>query len=72
MANLSWSNIQEARNYLLKQCDWTQLVDVPLSDEDKEKWSTYRQALRDITKNFTNPDQVIWPTPPDIQDLNEP
>jgi hypothetical protein len=72
MANLSWSNIQEARNYLLKQCDWTQLVDVPLSDEDKEKWSTYRQALRDITKSFTNPDQVIWPIPPDIQDLNEP
>jgi hypothetical protein len=71
MANLSWSNIQEARNFLLKQCDWTQLSDVVISDEERHLWSEYRQQLRDITKNFTNPDQVIWPISPDIQKINE-
>ena len=72
MKNLSWSSIQEARNFLLKQCDWTQLTDVVMSDENKEKWVSYRKQLRDITSNFTNPDQVIWPMPPDIDYQNEP
>ena len=72
MKNLSWSSIQEARNFLLKQCDWTQLTDVVMSDENKEKWVSYRKQLRDITSNFTNPDQVIWPIPPDIDYQNEP
>jgi hypothetical protein len=71
MANLSWASVQEARNYLLKQSDWTQLLDVPLSEEEKEKWVTYRQELRDITKTFRAPEQVIWPVPPDLQSLNE-
>lgn len=71
MKNLSWSNIQEARNYLLKQCDWTQLSDVVMSEEKKQKWTNYRQQLRDITTNFTNPEQVIWPIPPDLEELNE-
>jgi hypothetical protein len=72
MKNLSWTSIQEARNFLLKQCDWTQLTDVVMSDENKQKWVTYRKQLRDITSNFTNPDQVIWPMPPDIDYQNEP
>lgn len=71
MANLSWASVQESRNYLLKQSDWTQLLDVPLSEEEKEKWVLYRQELRDITKTFRSPEQVVWPVPPDLQSLNE-
>jgi hypothetical protein len=57
MANLSWSNIQEARNYLLKQCDWTQLVDVPLSDEDKEKF--FFIFNRYFSKKYTKKSQLL-------------
>ena len=65
MANLSWSKTQEIRNILLKQSDWTQLSDVPLSEEEKQKWAVYRQSLRDITKDFLTPDRVVWPSRPE-------
>ena len=38
------------RNWLLKESDWTQFNDSPLSDSKKAEWVTYRQSLRDITK----------------------
>ena len=38
------------RNWLLKESDWTQFNDSPLSDSKKVEWATYRQSLRDITK----------------------
>lgn len=49
------------RNALLRESDWTQLPDVPLST--KEAWATYRQALRDITQQ-ADPFNITWPTPP--------
>ena len=27
-------------------------------------WKTYRQALRDITDTFENPNDVVFPEPP--------
>ena len=44
--------IRQTRNYLLQQCDWTQLPDSPLSDTKRSEWATYRQALRDITETY--------------------
>ena len=41
------------RNRKLKNSDWTQANDSPLSDEKKKEWATYRQALRDLTKTVT-------------------
>ena len=41
--------LREERNYLLSQCDWTQVVDSVLPN--KEEWKTYRQALRDLPSN---------------------
>lgn len=64
LINQKWINIRSQRVIYLKESDWTQLVDVALSDEKKEEWKIYRQALRDIT-NFESPDQVIWPTKPE-------
>jgi hypothetical protein len=58
-----WANIRNERKPLLSDCDWTQTVDAPLTTEQKVAWATYRQALRDITKQ-TNPDNIIWPTVP--------
>ncbi|HAI43094.1 MAG TPA: hypothetical protein DCM40_35835, partial [Maribacter sp.] len=30
----------------------------------KEDWKTYRQKLRDITKDVSNPDDIIFPNEP--------
>jgi hypothetical protein len=41
--------IRKQRDDLLAKSDWTQLPDAPLTDEKRAEWSTYRQALRDIS-----------------------
>ena len=41
------------RNRKLKNSDWTQANDSPLSDTKKAEWATYRQKLRDLTKTVT-------------------
>ena len=59
-----WKAIRSYRNYLLSQCDWTDTVSAQtrLSDTEKEQWNKYRQELRDITKSFSSPKDVIFPT----------
>lgn len=49
------------RNELLAASDWTQVEDSPV---DKQAWATYRQALRDVSKQSGFPWEVTWPTPP--------
>lgn len=58
-----WNSIRYRRNAELKECDWTQIPDSPLSEELKVEWKTYRQALRDITLQ-SDPYNIIWPTLP--------
>jgi len=48
------------RNKRLTETDWTASSDVTMSDA----MTTYRQALRDITKNATSLDDVTWPEKP--------
>jgi len=55
------SLIRQRRNELLKESDWTQIVDAPV---DKLVWANYRQALRDITQQSEFPAQVQWPVQP--------
>jgi len=52
------------RDKKLTESDWTQGNDSPLSEEKKIEWQTYRQALRDITDNYSNLEDVEWPTKP--------
>lgn len=68
---MSWNTIREIRNYFLKQSDWTQFDDVDMSDEEKRKWKEYRLKLRDITKTYRVPNEVVWPISPEIEKLNE-
>ena len=51
------------RGQKLAETDWSQGADVP--DALKTKYTTYRQALRDITKNYTSWVDVVWPTKPE-------
>jgi len=49
------------RNALLTATDYTQLSDSP---RDKQAWSVYRQALRDITGQAGFPGAINWPVEP--------
>lgn len=55
------TNQRQQRNKLLSECDWTQLAD---STADKQAWATYRQELRDLTKQSGFPWTITWPTAP--------
>lgn len=59
-----WAVIRQKRNELLKNCDWTQLADATLSEEKKQTWLTYRQALRDLPQSYDDPEKVVWPELP--------
>lgn len=52
------------REESLKETDWTQMNDSPLSDADKLKYRVYRQALRDLTmhENWPELQEEDWPT----------
>jgi len=52
------------RDEELQRSDWTQTNDSPLSDADKLKYRTYRQALRDLTthENWPELQEEDWPT----------
>ena len=56
------SSIRIQRNQLLEESDWTQSNDISL-DNDAD-WKTYRQTLRDITKQSGFPTDVTFPTKP--------
>jgi hypothetical protein len=64
-SNNRWSFIRERRTIKLKECDWTQLSDSPLTPEKKEQWQIYRQSLRDITLQ-SDPYNIVWPEEPGI------
>jgi hypothetical protein len=55
-----WAAIRNERNQLLASTDWTQLNDSPLTEDVKDRYRAYRQALRDMT-NTDNIDNVNFP-----------
>jgi len=56
--------LKNRRNGYLRDSDWTQGNDAPLTDAKKQEWATYRQALRDLPANTTDPANPAWPEPP--------
>ena len=60
---VKWNEIRNTRNNLLKESDWTQFADSPISGSKLTEWQTYRQSLRDIT-NQENPFEITWPELP--------
>lgn len=53
--------VRNDRNNRLTKCDWTQLPDAPV---DHTVWATYRQQLRDVSKQAGFPWQITWPVEP--------
>ena len=56
--------LRHYRNNLLRDSDWTQFTDSPLTNTKKEEWKTYRQNLRDLPATESNPQNPTWPTKP--------
>ena len=54
--------LRAKRDQLLKDSDWTMLMDTPT---DKAEWATYRQALRDLPQAAGFPN-VAMPTMPEL------
>ena len=54
--------LRKERNRRLSNSDWTQSRDVTLSNDTD--WKTYRQTLRDLPANTSDPENVTWPTEP--------
>ena len=48
------ANIREERTNLLAECDWMGMSDLTMSAD----WKTYRQKLRDITKDVDTVDKA--------------
>lgn len=59
-----FATMRRERDRRLTACDWTQVSDAPLTDEQKTAWAAYRQALRDLPENTTDPANPVWPDKP--------
>jgi hypothetical protein len=66
-----WEELRVLRDQRLSDCDWTQIYDVPLTEEQKISWKNYRQLLRDLPESITDPKQLVlnrtdsnWPVKP--------
>jgi hypothetical protein len=53
-------SVRTERDGLLAKTDWLALSDTTMSSE----WTTYRQALRDVTAQAGFPNTITWPTEP--------
>lgn len=60
----AWSDLRTKRNVLLQESDWTQSADSPLTDAQKQAWSSYRTQLRNLPSVTTDPRNPTWPSEP--------
>lgn len=60
----SLAGLRAERNQRLRDSDWTQMADVPMSGADKAAWIAYRRQLRDLPQTVVDPTNPVWPTPP--------
>jgi hypothetical protein len=54
--------LRSVRNAELAATDWTQVAD---SNADKSAWAEYRQELRDLPAQNTDPKKIVFPTRPE-------
>ena len=60
-----FKELRRDRNQLLNDTDYIFGSDAPdMSDEKIIEWRTYRQSLRDLPANTSDPFNITWPTKP--------
>tara|TARA_R100001086_G_scaffold226925_1_gene145815 strand:+ start:528 stop:827 length:300 start_codon:yes stop_codon:yes gene_type:complete len=57
----AWEELRTKRNKLLVETDWYSFSDVTMPSNMK----TYRQELRDLPANTSDPVNPTWPTKPE-------
>jgi hypothetical protein len=62
----AWQDLRSQRNARLAASDWVALSDAHLSQDRKDAWFAYRQALRDL------PDEVTITSPADLDAVEWP
>ena len=62
IADAPWADLRALRTRRLAETDWTQGADVPVGI--KTSYQSYRQALRDLPANTSDPANPVWPTSP--------
>ena len=60
------SEVREQRDKLLDESDYLAMPDYPISEEKKSAILSYRQSLRDISKQSGFPRNINWPVKPEI------
>ena len=58
---LVWARLRYRRDQLLSGTDFRVVPDAPW---DTAPWLAYRQALRDLPDNTSDPRKAIWPVAP--------
>ena len=63
---VSWEGIRMIRNYLLADCDWTQMPDAAIDADTKAMWTKYRTKLRSLPQDYDGKeaDDVLFPFNP--------
>ena len=58
------ASLRAERNAKLAETDWLIVMHKEKGTNIPTAWKTYRQALRDITNDYTSLDDVVWPEKP--------
>ena len=63
-----YAELRSTRDTLLADSDWTQVGDLvssgAMTADKLAEWKTYRQSLRDLPANTSDPSSITWPTKP--------
>jgi hypothetical protein len=61
---ITWADIRSKRDGLLAETDWVVVKAQEVGEAVPAAWVTYRQSLRDLPANTTDPASPVWPTKP--------
>lgn len=59
-----WRSVRSERDALLTASDWVITKALETSTSVPQDWADYRQALRDLPQNTSDPFNVAWPSKP--------
>ena len=59
---MTWTEVKACRDRILAASDWRDLPSYAGSDQ--AAWRTYRQKLRDLPQDYTNVEDIVFPTEP--------
>ena len=59
-----WETVRSIRNQLLTSTDWIVVSSTENNTPIPNEWKQYRQQLKDITKTFSSPNEVVFPQMP--------